>query len=672
VKKIIVILILVGMFFGASSLGQSRSLEIKDLGELVGVSQPTISSDGKRVVVVVSRPDYKDNKFVKKLLMVETETGKSRVLTTSRPFVNSPQFSPDDTELGFIAVGPKGKPQLFVLPLSGGEARQVTKTAEGLSFYSWSPDGKSFAFSTMDSKDPIAKNGLTPDSKHNRSFEVGDNGYLASKVSRPTHLWVISADGGEMRRLTAGPIGLATFFGRGFDWGTDGIQLVAQLQANPHSAGFLSSSIVQINVESGEMSSIVDEGPPPFLPRFAPDGERVVFLRSTGPELFFNPAGIFVAEPDRKTLHLSHNIDRDIRYGGFLPERRSLLTSGVDRTSSKMWEISHDGESRTIDLGSVHLDSTMGFADMIAVADSGTIAFVGSEPNHPDELYVMNSVNDHPRRLTDLNNEIAGRRMGLVETVTWGEPDGFDLNGVLVYPPDYQKGKRYPLVLDIHGGPMGVSTEAFNFRSQLMASKGWIVFSPNYRGSSSQGRAFQAAIINDAGDGPGRDVMSGIAELKRRGMVDETKIAVSGWSYGGYMAAWLTAHHGGWTASVAGAAVTDWFDWYNLADINVWSGLGLGGSPWLNGNAANYWNQSPMKYAHQIKTPTLILANTGDPRVTISQSYKLYRALKDNRVPVKFVAYPISGHFPQDPVHLRDLHRRWIDWIDRHFTEAEN
>jgi dipeptidyl aminopeptidase/acylaminoacyl peptidase len=217
---------------------------------------------------------------------------------------------------------------------------------------------------------------------------------------------------------------------------------------------------------------------------------------------------------------------------------------------------------------------------------------------------------------------------------------------------------------------MGASIEAFSTFNQIMAARGWLVFSPNYRGSSTQGKTFQSAVINDAGEGPGRDVMSGVDLLKARGIVDETRVAVSGWSYGGYMTAWLTAHYDGWTVAMAGAPVTDWFDWYNMADMNTWAGYGLGGSPWLNDNAMNYWKQSPMAYAHRIRTPTLILSNTGDERVTISQSYKLYHALKDNRVEVMFIAYPIPGHFPADPVHRRDIRRRWVEWIADHFETA--
>jgi dipeptidyl aminopeptidase/acylaminoacyl peptidase len=133
------------------------------------------------------------------------------------------------------------------------------------------------------------------------------------------------------------------------------------------------------------------------------------------------------------------------------------------------------------------------------------------------------------------------------------------------------------------------------------------------------------------------------------------------------MTVWLTSHFQGWKAAVAGAAVTDWFDWYSMADMNIWSGYGLGGSPWLNNNAENYRLQSPITYAHQIRTPTLILSNTLDQRVTVSQSYKLFHNLKDNGTEVKFIAYPIPGHFPQDPMHRKDVYKRWISWIKDHF-----
>jgi len=189
------------------------------------------------------------------------------------------------------------------------------------------------------------------------------------------------------------------------------------------------------------------------------------------------------------------------------------------------------GTPRRLDWGSVDVGDPH-------VNGSGAIVFIGREPNRPGELYYLASVDDKPRRLTDYNRELAQQvESGRTETITWQGPDGFTQNGVVVYPPGYVAGRKYPLVLSIHGGPMGTSAEGWSGAHQLFAAQGWIVFSPNYRGSDNMGDKFQSAVVNDAGDGPGRDVMSGVAALKARGVVDESRMAVSGWSYGGYMTA---------------------------------------------------------------------------------------------------------------------------------------
>jgi len=194
------------------------------------------------------------------------------------------------------------------------------------------------------------------------------------------------------------------------------------------------------------------------------------------------------------------------------------------------------------------------------------------------------------------------------------------------------------------------------------------VFSPNYRGSDNLGNAYQRAIFNDAGDGPGRDVMAGIAALVRLGVVDTTRIGVSGWSYGGYMTTWLIGHYHVWKAAVAGAAVTNLVDQYNMADFNVLERYGFSGfgSPWTGQSLQAYRDQSPISYVAAMKTPTLILSDVRDARVTVTQSYELYHALRDNGVPVRFVAYPVDGHFPGDPVRTTDVYRRWLDWLDQY------
>jgi dipeptidyl aminopeptidase/acylaminoacyl peptidase len=232
-------------------------------------------------------------------------------------------------------------------------------------------------------------------------------------------------------------------------------------------------------------------------------------------------------------------------------------------------------------------------------------------------------------------------------------------------PPGFSPGARYPLVLLVHGGPTASSTEEFYSRGQLLAAQGWLVFQPNYRGSDNRGNAFQRAIASSAAEGPGRDIMAGVAALVRRGIVDTTRMAVSGWSYGGYMTAWLLGRYPEkWRAAVAGAAPVSLFDMYNLSDLNVMRRHAITASPWVGDRIGAWLAESPLTNVWRIRAPTLIMSNTGDARVAVTGSYTLYRALKDNKVPVQFIGYPGPGHAPGDPVRQRDVDRRWIEWLN--------
>jgi dipeptidyl aminopeptidase/acylaminoacyl peptidase len=304
------------------------------------------------------------------------------------------------------------------------------------------------------------------------------------------------------------------------------------------------------------------------------------------------------------------------------------------------------------------------------VGRTGSVVFTGTEPDRPTELYYLDSLDGQPRRLTNFNAEVAGRKLGQIETITWKTTDGFTADGIVTYPPGFDKEKKYPLVLVIHGGPQSASVERFNMLTQMIAARGYVTFEPNYRGSDHLGNAYQHAIVKDWGEGPGKDVMAGIEKLKERGFVDEKRIAVTGWSYGGYMTTWLIGHYHIWKAALAGAAVTDWVDMYNLGDGNVQLRYSFDGTPWAGEALKLYREQSPITYARQIKTPTLILSTTGDARVPITQSYQLYHALKANGVPVKFIAYPVGGHYPGDPVRGKDVMRRWVEWVDEHLKEG--
>jgi dipeptidyl aminopeptidase/acylaminoacyl peptidase len=654
---------------------QKRAIRLEDSSKIVTVSDPQISPDGKSIVIVVSRQNFEEDRNDTELVLVDVATGAQRVLTFGRKQAAFPRWSPTGDRLAFLAVVPYTRekkddttkrgdsPQIFIMPMNGGDAKKITNAPNGVEQFAWRPDGKQIAYVTSD--DPLNQKDIDG---HNDSFEVGDNDYLATGATTPSHLWLVSTEGVETKRLTSG----SWSFSRTeepfaspspLSWTPDGNSLVITRQELPHSGDNDLTTLQILNVETGELRKLTDHEKFEGYGIFSPDGSRIAYWypRDGDPE---NTNEVFVASAaggDGTDVTLA--IDRNLQGTLWMPDGQSLLVSGNDGTEVAMWLQPLKGRARKLPLGDVNPTSTY-WVDM-TIGPKGEIAFAGSTASHPSELYYKASPNDAPKRLTNFNQEIAGLELGKVDRFQWQGPDGFREDGILVYPPKFSNDKKYPLVLLVHGGPNGASTTAFSMLSLLIAARGYVVFEPNYRGSDNLGNAYERAIFNDAGDGPSRDVMAGIDAVKRLGFVDESKIAVSGWSYGGYMTTWLIGHYQIWKTAVAGASVTDWNEDYNLSDMGLLFRYGFKGSPWL-GYRNDYVAQSPIASASQIRTPTLILSDTGDSRVPITESYQLYHALKDNGVPVKFVAYPVPGHFPGDPVRSQDVYRRWLDWLDQY------
>lgn len=646
---------------------QSRRIQLDDFEKIVSVSDPQISPDGKRIVCRVSRQNIDKDRTDRELVLVDIATGAQLQLTYDRKALSSPKWSPSGDRVAFLADGGDGKEekaQVFVLSMNGGDARKLTDSPTPVEQFAWRPDGKDFAYVAAD--EPANKSEIE---KHLDAFEVGDNDFLQTKAPTPSHIWLISANGGKPRRLTSGSWSLPKVLppsspSSPISWSPDGKLLAFTRQEDPHSGRGDQRSVQILNVETGEIRKVTNHENFEGFGLFSPDGSQLAYwyqrdgVRANQNEIYVTSAS------GGEGQDVSRALDRNILRVLWMPDGKSLLLGGHDGTQVALWLQPIQGPAKKLPLGDV-IPAWSFWVD-VAVGNKGEIAFAGSTPARPSELYYMASPNTPPKRLTDFNSELASRALGRTEPIEWKGPDGFQGDGVLIYPPDFQKEKKYPLVLIIHGGPRAASTIQFDFLGQLMVAQDCVVFQPNYRGSENLGNAYTRAIWNDAGDGPGRDVMAGIDAVKKLGFVDDSRIAVSGWSYGGYMTSWLIGHYHIWKVALAGAPVTNWLDQYNLADGSVQVRHSFNGPLYIKDNMKSYLEQSPIAYASQIKTPTLILCDTGDFRVPITQSYELYHALKENGVSVKFFAYPVGGHFPNDPVRQKDVYRRWVSWITDH------
>jgi dipeptidyl aminopeptidase/acylaminoacyl peptidase len=646
-----------------------RPLELDDYRELLGISSPQFSPDGEQIAFLAIRRDFVNDRYDATLRVVSARGGEAHTLVQGMNDLHMPRWSPDGRTLAFIATVADQKAQIYTVPAAGGIPTELGDAPNGVEQFAFSPDGKTVAYVTADDS-PLSKENQRT---HQDLFTIEDDDYLINKVAVPEHLWLLSVDSGRARQLTRGatsvleaapPIGGSVSEP---SWSADGHWIAYARQADADDSDSDRTRITVVDASSGAEHTLTGQPSYEYTPRFARQGTAVAYLYPHGPGPV-SDMDLFTVSADGGTARdVSANLDRDL-LGDFdwLPDGRGLVVMADDHTRSILFVQPLEGAGHALELGELN-------ALEMAVSAQGAIAVVADTARQPPELYLLRTPESRPVRLTDFNRKFETYAFPRSIEVQWRAPGGEPNDGILTYPNGYEPGKRYPLVVYSHGGPEAASTEHFDENEigplrDLFAARGYLVFEPNYRGSDNLGNAHEHAIFKDPGNGPDRDVISGIRMLEKEALVDPSRIAAVGHSYGGYMTAWLISHQHFWRCAVVADGAVDWTGEYELSGAGnlAWARDSLGGGPWDAASAALYRTGSPITYAGDITTPTLILSGTDDATVPITQSFALYHALASRHVPVKFIGIPGAHHSPQDPVHRELYYRAIVDWVAEH------
>ncbi len=631
------------------------TLKLSDLRKTVSVSSPAITPDGKNVAIIVRRNDYGKDRTQADVVLINVRARAARTLLHDVSGLGQIDWSPNGSQLAYIAQGivdpddpaSEKASQIFILPMNGGEPFQVTHEKTGVDGFDWRPDGRAFAYSAH-----IVAPNAAAIKAHDDAFDVTDEAWTDQSAPTPEYLYQIMRSGGKSQRIGTGTWRV----GGGFAYARDGRQVfVTRIVGDKHPNRYLSRQLVRVNVANGNVTPLPQLSPTQADPVRAAAGQ-IAFS-------FANPRGTMqseVALADAGGMHphsVTARLDRNVAGASFFSDGSLLLTAN-DATQRRFFRISPAGAVANVPLGVLSAGGS-------SISSNGTIAFTATAPDRPAELYLLLPNARAPVRLTNYNAWIARYRLGATRPIIWRTFDGLTADGVLTAPPASMKSSgRAPLVLYIHGGPTAASTTAYSGFVQVMAAHGWYVFQPNYRGSDNLGLRYARTTVPHITSVPGRDIEAGLARVLATAPIDTNRIGVSGWSEGGLMTSWLIGNDRRWRAAVSGAAVNDWVQYDSMSDSKDFAPQFIGKSPWSRPSEYNlYEAESPLSYASNVRTPTLIMSDAGDFRVPTPLAYEFYHAIRATGTPVQFVVYPVVGHFPRDPVRIEDIYRRWEAWF---------
>lgn len=644
--------------------------------EFHGIQQTAISPDGSRIAYVVQVPlmEGEKSEYLSHVWMVNADGSGNVQFTRGENSASSPSFSPDGEWLAFTSQrggsgggdsdeGPRS--QVWVISVHGGEAFPVTDAEAGVGSYQWSPDGSHIAYLM---RDPDTEEEKTRRRERRDPIFVDQN-------FKYNHIYSVAFDPDASEPAEAVRHTEGAFHVTAFDWSPDGRTFAFAHQADPRlDEGARASDIstVPADGEGGTVRPLVTLGGTDGGPRYSPDGQWIAFNSSGETAERVGLGDVYVvAAAGGEPRRLSDSHDRSGGLQGWSRDGSSVLLVESIGTTRHVTALPVEGGPLVQLTGGDGVMGSVAFA-----ADADRMAFTWQTTDTPEDVHVSGTGSFSPTRVTDIHADVGVPDMGRTEVLSWQSEDGrFEIEGLLTYPVDYDPDRRYPLILNVHGGPAGVFSQSFTgspsiYNIQYFAQEGYAVLRPNPRGSTGYGRDFRFANVRDWGYGDMDDLMAGVDEVIDRGVAHPDSLLLMGWSYGGYMTSFAVTRTDRFKAASMGAGLPNLVSMVTTTDIGEYLVAHMDGAE-LWEDYEGYERHSAIYRIENVKTPTQVIHGENDLRVPFTQGQEFYRALGRLGVPTEMIVLPRTPHGPREPKLQMEVSKIIMDWFDRHLRPTE-
>ena len=649
------------LFLVNAVLQGGRTITKEDIVNLQYVFSPAMSPDGDNIAYVLSVPRRDDEKPGPRhsQIWVKRIDDKKPVQFTSSAYDSyAPQWSWKGREITFLSRRKEisDLTQLYSIPVDGGEASLFLEHTAGIGPYRWSPDGAWIAFVSTD----------TLSAEKTQIMEKGYDMVVKDKDYRYQRLWLHNIRTGKTDLIFNNDLHVHDFI-----WSEDSKTIVFQGTEKPGAdPGLMDRVLFKVKIPRNRPRKILNTPGKLGAMDISPDGKKLAFLGAVSrndplPQTLFT---VLLNKPEKI---ISHQGQDESFYDLQWVDDKTLLARSVRGTKTVL-SLIQDQDSKNKE--AVFQKDIYSPGYIISSARlhrrSGQLLITGHSNKHPNELFVKDLFQNNLVRITRSNPFLRDLDLGQQETITWSSMGGLKIQGVVTYPPNYRKGSRYPLILQIHGGPEGVTLQGWNtstgYPVQLLAAEGYVVLQPNYRGSGGRGVDFSKSDHDDLGGLEYQDVLQGVDHLIKAGVVNAGKVGTGGWSYGGYFSALgATAYSHRFKASMVGAGLTNMISFMGTTDIPYEMSIVHWDSWWFD-EMDLHWDRSPLAHINKARTPTLVIHGLKDERVHPEQGLELYQALKIKGVDTELVFYPREPHGLRERAHQLDYIERLVGWYNKY------